>query len=192
MSHHSAIVKWILKCCREPLRVHGRMGNGQTDMFPELTIDLQRPPESRWQLTQAQCEQARELLCQYKNDLGLTPDIGEFLVLAARDFIPNQHWQEMEALAQKVSLPVSDIALCNFYYDALKVVLGHTFGCTAFAIDTPEGILHARNLDWWMDNQALARYTTICNFIGAPAGSFTTIGWPGFIGAFSGIAPGRF
>src|SRR5258707_8346300 len=98
----------------------------------------------------------------------------------------------MESLAQQVSLPVSDIALCNFYYDALKVVLGNILGCTAFAIDTPDGVLHARNLDWWMDNQTLARYTTICNFVGGAAGNFTTIGWPGFIGAFSGIAPGRF
>lgn len=28
--------------------------------------------------------------------------------------------------------------------------------------------------------------------MGSPAAEFTTIGWPGFIGAFSGIAPGRF
>jgi len=28
--------------------------------------------------------------------------------------------------------------------------------------------------------------------VGGPAGKFTTIGWPGFVGVFSGIAPGRF
>jgi acid ceramidase len=28
--------------------------------------------------------------------------------------------------------------------------------------------------------------------VGGPAGEFTTIGWPGFIGAFSGVAAGRF
>ncbi len=30
------------------------------------------------------------------------------------------------------------------------------------------------------------------HFTGASAGAFTTVGWPGFIGAFSGTAPGRF
>jgi hypothetical protein len=98
----------------------------------------------------------------------------------------------MEALARLVDLPVNDVALCNFYYDVLKVVLDRTLGCTAFAIDTPDGILHARNLDWWTENAALARYTSICKFGGGAAGPFTTIGWPGFIGALSGIAPGRF
>jgi hypothetical protein len=29
-------------------------------------------------------------------------------------------------------------------------------------------------------------------FTGAPAGEFTTVGWPGFVGVFSGIAPRRF
>lgn len=94
----------------------------------------------------------------------------------------------MESLATALDLPVHDVALCNFYYDALKVVLG----CTAFAVDAGDVVLHARNLDWWTENAALARYTTVSPFIGGPVGRFTTIGWPGFIGAFSGIAPGRF
>src|SRR3984885_15878709 len=33
---------------------------------------------------------------------------------------------------------------------------------------------------------------TACNFRGGPAGPFTTVGWPGFVGAFSGVASGRF
>ena len=91
-------------------------------------------------------------------------------------------------LARVMELPVSDVALCNFYYEALKVVLG----CTAFAVNAGDAVLHARNLDWWSENTALAKYTTACRFIGGAAGEFTTIGWPGFVGAFSGIAPGRF
>jgi len=98
------------------------------------------------------------------------------------------HWIELESLSRMLGLPISDTALCNFYYDAIKVVLG----CTAFAVDSPGGPLHARNLDWWTTSAILSRYTTICNFVGGAAGEFTTVGWPGFIGAFSGIAPGRF
>jgi hypothetical protein len=98
----------------------------------------------------------------------------------------------MESLSRVLSVSVGDVALCNLYYDALKAVLGNAFGCTAFAVDLPEGILHARNLDWWSQNGALARNTLICHFKNAPAGDFTTVGWPGFIGAYSGVAPGRF
>ena len=157
-------------------------------MFQELTIDLRLPPSNRWRLTPTQCQQARELLISYKADLGLTRDVADFLCAAARDLVRPDHWSEMESLSTTLDLPVGDIALCNFYYDALKVV----WGCTAFAVDASDFILHARNLDWWTENAALARYTAVSHFIGGPAGRFTTIGWPGFIGAFSGIAPGRF
>jgi hypothetical protein len=161
-------------------------------MSQEITVDLRRSPTERWRLTAVQRAQALELMEQYKTDLGLRPDIGEFLISAVKEHVSNEHWQEMESLAREVSVPVSDVAICNFYYDAMKVVLGGGFGCTGFAIDAPDGMFHARNLDWPTENSALARYTVICHFEGAPAGRFTTIGWPGFIGAFSGIAPGRF
>ena len=161
-------------------------------MPPVIPIDLRLPPAARWRLTPSQCDQARTLLRSYQADLGLSAGISGPFVVAARPFVPPDHWAELESLARHLSLSVADVALCNFYYDALKVTLGHAFGCTAFAVDAPGGILHARNLDWWSPDDALARCTAVCRFTGAPAGSFTTIGWPGFLGAFSGIAPGRF
>ena len=160
-------------------------------MVQEVTIDLRRAPHQRWVLTPAQGEQARELLRQYKTELGLRPDLGELLISLGRKHIRDEYWAEMESLAVTLALPVSEVALCNFYYDATKVVLGRALGCTAFAIDGAEGVLHARNLDWWTENFALGRMTTLCHFVGGAAGRFTTVGWPGFVGAFSGIAPGR-
>jgi len=56
-------------------------------MFQELTVDLQRAPRARWHLTSVQCEQARELLTQYHADLGLSPDISEFLISTVKDFV---------------------------------------------------------------------------------------------------------
>jgi acid ceramidase len=161
-------------------------------MLQEISVDLKRRPSDRWHLTPTQRGQARELLKQYKTDFGLPPDLGEVLISGSKQLIRNEHWQEMESLASEVSVPVRDVALCNCYYDAMKLVLGNAFGCTAFAIDTPDAPLHARNLDWWTENSALAEYSAACHFEGAPAGRFTTVGWPGFVGAFSGIAPGRF
>lgn len=161
-------------------------------MFDELTVDLRRPPRERWRLTSAQRERARELLRVYKQDLALQPSAAESVIPALRDVLNNEYWQELESLASTIGVPVDDAVLGNCYYDILKAAFGSAFGCTAFAIDDPGGILHARNLDWWTENAALARYTAVCRFIGAPAGEFLTIGWPGFTGTFSGMAPGRF
>lgn len=156
----------------------------------ELIVDFLEPPEKRWCLTAPMRSQARELLCYYKADLGLTT--GDLLTTLAKTVVEPAHWIEMEAVAPATEVPIADVALCNFYYDAMKVALGGGLGCTAFAVETPDGILHARNLDWWSDNAMLTRYTTVCRFRNAPAGDFTTIGWPGFLGAFSAVAPGRF
>src|SRR5260370_39581577 len=150
-------------------------------MLQELTVDLRRQPEDRWHLTRAQRQQARELLALYKTDLGLRRDLGEYLCATARELVGAGHWAEMVSLARSLELPIGDVVLCNFYYDALKVVLG----CTAFAVDAAEDVLHARNVDWWTENSILGRYTTVCHFVGGSAGQFTTIGCPRFIGSLS-------
>jgi hypothetical protein len=151
-----------------------RSTSGGRLRLQELTIDLQRQPGERWHLTPAQCQQARELLTSYKADLGITQGVAELFSAAAKEFVRLDYWLEMESLAKAVDLSIADVAVCNFYYDALKVVLG----CTAFAVDAGGSVLHARNLDWWSKNAALARYTTVSHFIGGPAGPFTTVGGP--------------
>jgi hypothetical protein len=161
-------------------------------MTEQITIDLGRDSRERWQLTATQVHQARDLLQVYKRDLGLRQDMGEFLSVAAHGLIRKEYWSEMESLAREAGVPVGDVVLCNCYYDVMKVVLGGMFGCTAFAVDHGDGVLHARNLDWWTEDAALAKSTAVCRFIGAPAGEFTTVGWPGFAGVFSAVAPGRF
>ena len=157
-------------------------------MIQTITIDLRCPPEDRWHLTPIQQQQARELLALYKADLGLEAGSAEFLCTSVRELVRADYWAELESLSRAMELPISDAVICNFYYEALKVA----FGCTAFAVDTTDGVLHGRNLDWWTDGAILSRHSSVCHFVGGTAGEFTTIGWPGFIGAFSGIAPGRF
>jgi acid ceramidase len=151
-----------------------------------MKVDLRRPPRERWPLSDAQTWQARELMAFYESDLGLPPAL---VAQAARPFIRDAHWQEMESIAERAQVTVERVACGNLHYDALKAVL---WGCSAFAVDTPEGPLHARNLDWPTQHGALARNTLLANFTGAPAGDFTTVGWPGFVAALSAIAPGRF
>jgi hypothetical protein len=80
------------------------------------------------------------------------------------------------------------VLLANFYYDALKVVLG----CTAFAVDTPDGPLHGRNLDWGTRDHLLARCTLVLDYRHGDALAYRVVGWPGYIGALSGVRPGAF
>lgn len=151
-----------------------------------MQVDLAKPPTLRWSLTSAQEAGARDLFAMYQRDLGLpAPLVAE----VSRPVIREDYWEEMQGIALRAEIPVDEVVCANLYYDALKAVL---VGCTAFAVDTSVGPLHARNLDWWSENDSLRRYTTSTEFTGAPAGKFTTVGWPGFVGAFSGIAPKRF
>ncbi len=151
-----------------------------------MDVDLRQPAFTRWELTAEQTRWARELLATYQRDLGLPATLVSAM---ARPMVREDYWSEMEGIAARAGVAVDDVACGNLYYDALKAVL---VGCTAFAVDTPTGPLHARNLDWWTENDCLRRYTVTTRFRGGAAGEFTTVGWPGFVGAFSGIAPGRF
>ena len=151
-----------------------------------MHVDLKKPATVRWTLSSEQTAWARDLLTTYQRDLGLSASLVSEM---SRPVVREEYWHEMECIASSANVPIDDVVCGNLYYDALKAVL---IGCTAFAVDTPEGPLHARNLDWWTENDSLRRYTMSTRFTGATAGEFTTVGWPGFIGVFSGIAPHRF
>jgi hypothetical protein len=157
-------------------------------MTVELDVNLLNPPNKRWQLPDTLRDQARQLLKMYLCDLG---DIQQFTGIVdsySREFISPEYLEEMQSLADQSGKPLAEVIIANLYYDVLKL----SFGCTAFAVDTPNGPLHARNLDWWTEENLLSEYTLVTWFNNGPTGPFATIGWPGFVGAFSGIAPGRF
>ena len=151
-----------------------------------MQVDLTRPATLRWDLSRAEEAAARELLTVYKRDLGLPASLVAEL---SRPAVRADFWDEMQGVASRAGVSIEEVVWGNLYYDALKAVL---VGCTAFAVDTPAGPLHARNLDWWSENDALRRHTTQTKFVGALEGEFTTVGWPGFVGTFSGVAPNRF
>jgi len=151
-----------------------------------MQVDLTRPAALRWDLSRVEEAAARELLAVYQRDLGLpAPLVAEL----SRPAVRADYWDEMQGIASRASVSIEEVVCGNLYYDALKAVL---VGCTAFAVDTPTGPLHARNLDWWSEDDSLRRHTTQTKFDGAREGEFITVGWPGFVGAFSGVAPNRF
>ena len=81
--------------------------------------------------------------------LGLAPPLSEMLASDAQGYIKPEHWQEMTALAQACAVALDAAVIGNIYYDLFKVMLTSMFGCAAIAVETEQGILHDRNLDWW-------------------------------------------
>jgi len=130
----------------------------------------------------------RQLLAQYMTDLGGGAQFRDVIAAYRDGCIPADYVTELTAIAAMIGVSPDEVLVVNLYYDLLKVVLG----CTAFAVDTDNGPLHARNLDWWTENDLLARSTVLVDMRGAAAGPFRVVAWPGFIGALSGVAPGRF
>jgi acid ceramidase len=156
--------------------------------IPHIDVDLRLPPTKRWHALHPFISQARQLLDQYLGDLG---DIEQFhaTIISYRDrYIYAEYAAELRAIAQLLDVSEEAALIVNLYYDLLKFVLG----CTAFAVDIEQGPLHARNLDWWTEMGLLSSATVVANFQGAAAGPFQVVSWPGFTGALSGLAPGRF
>lgn len=155
---------------------------------PRITVDLDRHPHQRWEALRPCSAVAREFCQLYLKDLGGLGQFGSMVNAYRLAYVRRDHGQEIDALAEMCGLSSEEVLVANLYYDAIKVVLG----CTAFAVDTPKGPLHARNLDWWTENNILRDYTTIMDFSRDGALLFQAVSWPGFIGVLSGLAPGRF
>jgi hypothetical protein len=65
----------------------------------------------------------------------------------------------------------------------------YQWGCTAVVREEDGAPWLARTLDWPFPG--LGRYVEIARMRG-PAGAFDNVTWPGFVGALTGCAPGRF
>lgn len=63
--------------------------------------------------------------------------------------------------------------------------------CTAGVACYPKiGNVLVRSMDWCLEG--LGRHTVIWNCVNAEAGTYYSVGWPGYVGVLSGNAPGRF
>lgn len=158
-------------------------------MLPKILVDLARAPEQRWRELAGYIDQARKLTDSYVKDLGGLETFAPMLAAYRAGFVSGEHAAEVDAIAKIIGRSSEEVLLANIYYDAMHAFLG----CTAFALDTPSGPIHARNLDWWTENSMLSDHTLIAECSGGSApGPYSLVGWPGFMGVFSGVAKGRF
>jgi acid ceramidase len=156
--------------------------------IPQIDVDLSLPPAKRWHSLHAFRDQARQLLDQYARDLGGIEQFRESIIAYRDAYLPPEYAAELTAISHLLDVSEEAALVVNLYYDLIKFLLG----CTAFAVDTEQGPLHARNLDWWTEMGLLSTTTLVTRFRGAAAGPFQVVAWPGFTGALSGLAPGRF
>lgn len=152
---------------------------------PVIAIELEMDPAMRWGPLKPYAKAAQALVDTYIRDLGLE---GEGLEVLESVHLASEFRDELLGMSQALNIDYKDLLTANLYYDAIKTVIG----CTAFAVETDDGPLHARNLDWWGEDDILKRHTAIFDFRRDHRTVFQVVGWPGFAGAFSGIAPGRF
>jgi len=162
-----------------------------------INVDLTRDPGDRWNFSNDDIRDARRLMDTYSTDIGGVEqhrDALEMYDMSGK--LDGEYRAEINAVSMAIDRSYLTVLLGNVYYDALKLVMGSGtsgFACSAYAVDTPNGPVHAPNLDWWTDdNRVLSTGSRIIEFTGAPAGNFKIIGWPGYLGGLSAIAPGRF
>jgi acid ceramidase len=153
-----------------------------------LRIDLDAAPEERWAGLAPFAAEARALVASYTRDLGGLERWAGPLVAYREAVLGAEVRRELAGVARAIGASDVEVLASNLYYDALKVALG----CTAFAVEGAAGPLLARNLDWWSADRLLARTTLVIEACRGERVVYRTVGWPGFIGCLSGVAPGRF
>ncbi len=98
-------------------------------------------------------------------------------------------WKELEQVASFSKVSPESLLAVNVLYDISSGVCA----CTAFTVDTYLGPLHCHCLDWELGKEILENNTIVIHFLsesGKPL--FSSVGWPGFLGVYYGIAQNKF
>ncbi len=153
-----------------------------------IRINLDQLPSQRWEFLKAYKEQVNTLLKYYLNDLSDAGIFETYIEMYKEMFITASYKQEIKTISKYCDFSENEILITNLYYDALKFV----FGCTSFYTSKHKENLHARNLDWWSENNFLGSYTKIFDFEKNGESVYSLVSWPGFIGALSGVKKEKF
>jgi predicted choloylglycine hydrolase len=153
-----------------------------------ITINLDKKPSERWNWLKYYKHETNSLLKYYLEDLSSAGIFETYIETYKTLFISKQYKEEIECVAKNSHFSENQVLITNLYYDALKFV----FGCTSFCITNQTEKLHARNLDWWSENNILGAFTKVFDFKENDEIKYSLVSWPGFIGALSGVKPGKF
>ncbi len=148
---------------------------------PSLELDLSLPYAERFRAI------PEELLARSRR---LLLAVHQEISGAARWMAPMVHLRtanrfraEAVAMSQRVGVDWRDLTLANLSYE---LVVG-LFACSTVVLPTSTGPVLARNMDFWPE-QWLARASTLIRFHRSGEPAFVNAGWPGAIGAVSGMS----
>lgn len=153
-----------------------------------IIINLDKAPSERWHWLKDYKKETNNLLKYYLEDLSSAGIFETYIDTYKTLFISKDYQEEIACVSQYSDFSENQVLITNLYYDALKFV----FGCTSFCVTNQKEKLHARNLDWWSENNILGEFTKLFDFQRNGKTRYSLVSWPGFIGALSGVKPGRF
>lgn len=154
----------------------------------EHIINLDLPPNERWNFLINYKSEINELLQYYLNDFEGGEFIFESIGGYKKEIISKEYLEEIEFISSISNFSPDQVLIANLYYDILKFY----FGCTAFAVENNGNVLHSRNLDWWTENNILSDFSKIFLYQKNGKTIYKTVGWVGFVGALSGTKPKKF
>lgn len=148
---------------------------------PEIPVDLSAPPGARYGAASASFWDAGGRLARtLRATLPLTR---EHLVQMRAFPLVEEFRPEADAIAERLGIDPDEVLAANMSYDlALSEIL-----CSVVAVAGPEGPALARNLDWWPPRE-IARASCLLRFERRGEAAFWIAGWPGSIGAISGMS----
>jgi len=148
---------------------------------PSIEFNLSKPHAERFaDLPADAIEKGRMLLQAVMHDV---PEMARMAIPLVQQRTGDRYQAEVEALGAAFDIDWRDIMLANISYDLTIGVLG----CSTVALPTPDGPVVARNMDWFPERPlAQASYLLHYHRNGEPA--FANAGWPGSIGAVTGMS----
>ena len=169
--------------------------------IPVITIDLDLPPDERWQEVPKSVRAAALRLA--KKQAAMVPT-GTSIFLRAATKFGNPYRDDIDAWAELLGTDIGDLLIGNFSYELSManhiysdlgvfgtIMKNLGFACTSGAVWIEgEGMVHLRTLDW--EFPGLGKNTVVYHMINAPAGDFYNISFPGYVGVLTAVAPGRF
>lgn len=174
---------------------------------PTFVVNLDLPPEDRWTEIVTLYKSSAPLIVNYFTH-ALPKDVAEAMekIMANLDNLLGDFGRELRGVAKAYGIDLGIIVGLNFAYELRKWGGGHsnTTGpvnasqmfspkvCTSIvAEDATNQIFHGRNMDWNLPTD-MRNLTIVADFQRNNRTVYKAATYVGFVGVFTGMAPGRY
>jgi hypothetical protein len=169
-----------------------------TEDVPRYDIDLSLPEGQRWlEVIEKDGDAAAAVVSEALEDIKQQCPpwlmrMGSWALHRMYHVFGGRYRGEVQAWADALDAPVDLITAGNCSYELSHILGEQPYGCTAgMAYTEKHGMVHVRNMDWPLES--IGEATRIFHFHNGEGGhDFITVGVPSFVGALSGMVPGRY